>query len=83
MPIVLVLESRPEKESGVAMNTSLRRGLYRIPGIQGLLEEYVQVEDASGNMPIPAWDYVARRYPPPLHELPWQDDYFEKKGKQS
>ena len=62
------------------MNAGSRRGVYRIRGIGGLPDE-VQVEDSSGNAPIPASQYIARRYLPRLDDLPWQEDYFAQRAE--
>jgi hypothetical protein len=62
------------------MNTGGRHGIYRIHGSGGEPDE-VQVEDASGNMTIPARDYIDRRYEPPFRDLPWRDEYLVKKAE--
>lgn len=56
----------------------MRRGLYRVHGSGGRLDD-VRVEDDGIEMPLEESLYRARGYRPLVDDLPWQENYFSKK----
>ena len=56
----------------------MKRGLYRIHGIDGRPDD-VRVEDDGIEVPIAEHLYRAHGYLPRADDLPWQEDYFAKK----
>lgn len=57
----------------------MRRGLYRIHGMDGRPDD-VRVEDDGIDMPLEEGLYRARGYLPRVDDLPWQEDYFNQKA---
>lgn len=56
----------------------MRRGLYRIHGMDGRPDD-VRVEDDGIDIPLEEGLYRARGYLPLVDHLPWQEDYFDRK----
>lgn len=54
------------------------RGLYRIHGMDGRPDD-VRVEDDGIDIPLEEGLYRVRGYLPLVGDLPWQEDYFNKK----
>ena len=54
----------------------MRRGLYRIHGIDGRSDD-VRVEDDGIEMPLEESLYRSRGYLPPVDDLPWQEDFAQ------
>lgn len=57
----------------------MRRGLYRIHGAAGRPDD-VRVEDDGIELPLEETLYRARGYLPLVEELPWQEDYVNRKA---
>jgi len=53
----------------------MKRGLYRIHGIDGLPDD-VRVEDDGIEVPLEERVYRTRGYFPPVNDLPWRDEYL-------
>jgi hypothetical protein len=56
----------------------MRRGLYRIPGADGRSPD-VRVEDDGIDIPMEEALYRARGYLPAADDLPWQEEYLNRK----
>lgn len=56
----------------------MRRGLYRIHGADGRPDD-VRVEDDGIDIPMEEGLYRARGYLPSADDLPWQEEYFNKR----
>ena len=56
----------------------MRRGMYRTHGVDGL-PDGVRVDDEGIDIPMEEVSYRARGYLPLVDDLPWQDDYFDRK----
>jgi hypothetical protein len=56
----------------------MRRGLYRTHGVDGRPDD-VRVEDDGIEIPMEEGLYRARGHLPAVDDLPWQEDYFNKK----
>ncbi len=52
----------------------MRRGMYRVRGIDGLPND-VRVDDDGITVPLEEAAYIARGYLPHVTDLPWQGDY--------
>ncbi|MEM6410624.1 MAG: hypothetical protein AAF683_03715 [Pseudomonadota bacterium] len=66
-----------------ATETSTRRGLYRVEGIDGA-ESWAQVDDPRDGMPAMPFDehvYRARGYEPPFETLPTRAEYLAGVGR--
>jgi hypothetical protein len=57
----------------------MRRGLYRIHGVDGRPDD-VRVDDDGIDMPIEEGLYRTRGYQPAVDDLPWQEEFFQKKA---
>jgi hypothetical protein len=55
----------------------MRRGLYRVHGIDGRPDD-VRVEDDGIEFPIEEGLYRTRGYQPSADDLPWQEEFFQK-----
>ena len=56
----------------------MHRGLYRIHGVDGRPDD-VRVDDDGIDIPIKEGLYRARGYLPSADDLPWQEEYFNKR----
>jgi len=63
------------KHRRVAMPTT---GLFRVKGKSGLPNE-VKVDAAGNEVFESEADYISRQRKPPLKDLPWEEEYLEKK----
>ena len=57
----------------------MRRGMYRIHGVDGL-PDGIRVDDEGIDVPMEEVSYRAHGYLPSVDDLPWQEDYFNKKA---
>jgi len=57
----------------------MRRGLYRTHGVDNR-PDGVRVDDDGIELPMEEGLYRARGHLPPIDDLPWQEDYFNKKA---
>ena len=57
----------------------MRRGLYRIHGVDGRPDD-VRVDDDGIDIPMEEALYRARGYLPSADALPWQEEYFLKRA---
>ena len=55
----------------------MRRGLYRIFGIDGRPND-VRIDDDGISVPVAEEIYRTRGYRPPVDELPWEEDYLRQ-----
>ena len=55
----------------------MRRGLYRIHGVDGR-PDGVRVDDDGIDLPMEEGLYRAHGHLPLVDDLPWQEDYFNK-----
>jgi hypothetical protein len=60
----------------------MRRGLYRIHGLDGLPDD-VRVEDDGIEMPLEETLYRTRGYLPDVDDLPWKEEYLGGKSRLS
>jgi hypothetical protein len=58
---------------------TVRRGVYRIPGVDGLPND-VRVDDDGIGVPLEEPLYRARGYKPAVDDLPWQNDYLKQQA---
>jgi len=56
----------------------MRRGLYRIHGVNGRPDD-IRVDDDGIDIPIEEGLYRARGYLPAADDLPWQEEYLQRK----
>ena len=56
----------------------MRCGLYRIHGVDGRPDD-VRVDDDGIDIPVEEGLYRARGYQPLADDLPWREEYFQKK----
>jgi hypothetical protein len=63
----------PYPESG-GKEQNMKRGLYRVHGVDGLLND-VLVDDDGIDLPLNEALYRAYGYKPVVEDLPWRDAY--------
>jgi hypothetical protein len=56
----------------------MKRGMYRIHGVDGLPDD-VRIEDDGIETPLEERLYRTRGYLPPVEELPWSEEYLDSK----
>jgi hypothetical protein len=63
--------------AGYGKGPNMKRGLYRIHGVDGQPDD-VRVDDDGIEVPVEERLYRNRGHMPVVADLPWQEDYLKK-----